>query len=110
VFLHQPQKKHSNTTHPQLLIMCRMPALLLCRLRAGVMGVLFRTALLGRAADAAGDVNTLMAVDAGRLANLCVSLHELWALPLQIAAAMWLLYVQVSSAQASVCALMFMCG
>jgi ATP-binding cassette subfamily C (CFTR/MRP) protein 10 len=70
--------------------------MLLCRLRAGVMGVLFRTALLSRAADAAGDVNTLMAVDAGRLANLCVSFHELWSLPLQIAAAMWLLYVQVS--------------
>jgi ATP-binding cassette subfamily C (CFTR/MRP) protein 10 len=62
------------------------------------MGVLFRSALLSRAADAAGDVNTLMAVDAARLANLCVSFHELWSLPLQIAAAMWLLYVQVSAA------------
>jgi hypothetical protein len=60
-----------------------------------MMGVLFRTALLSRAADAAGDVNTLMAVDTGRLANLCASFHELWSLPLQIAAAMWLLYVQV---------------
>lgn len=59
------------------------------------MGVLFRSALLNRAADAAGDVSTLMAVDTGRLANLCMSFHELWSLPLQIAAAMWLLYIQV---------------
>lgn len=60
------------------------------------MGVLYRTALLTRAADAAGDVSTIMAVDTGRLANICVSFHELWSLPLQIAAAMWLLYVQVN--------------
>lgn len=66
-----------------------------CRLRCGVMGVLFRASLLGRAADASGDASTLMGVDAGRLANLCVSFHELWSLPLQIGAAMWLLYVQV---------------
>eukprot|EP00775_Hariotina_reticulata_P003521 gene3521-3791_t len=71
-------------------------SLVTIRLRSGVMGVLFRTALLTRAADAAGgDVNTLMAVDTSRLANLCVSFHELWSLPLQIAAAMYLLYVQV---------------
>jgi hypothetical protein len=75
------------------------------------MGVLFRSALLSRAADAAGDVSTLMAVDAGRLANLCVSFHELWSLPLQIAAAMWLLYVQVSEqASGQLFAWMCSCG
>eukprot|EP00879_Flechtneria_rotunda_P018134 GHRR01019017.1.p1 GENE.GHRR01019017.1~~GHRR01019017.1.p1 ORF type:complete len:554 (+),score=195.82 GHRR01019017.1:143-1663(+) len=68
------------------------------RLRSGVMGVLFRNALLTRAADASGDVNTLMSVDTSRLANLCVSFHELWSLPLQIVAAMWLLYIQVRTA------------
>jgi hypothetical protein len=44
-------------------------SLLLHRLRPGVMGVLFRASLLSRKADAssscAGDINTLMAVDAG---------------------------------------------
>lgn len=70
------------------------------RLRSGVMGVLFRASLLSRSTDAAGacagDINTLMAVDAGRLANLALSVQELWSLPLQIIAAMTLLYLQVS--------------
>jgi hypothetical protein len=73
--------------------------LLLHRLRSGVMGVLFRASLLSRKADAssscAGDINTLMAVDAGRLANLALSVQELLSLPLQILAAMTLLYLQV---------------
>jgi hypothetical protein len=89
------------------------------------MGVLLRTSLLTRGADAGapagaaaaaggtgssgggnsssssstaaiGDINTLMAVDAGRLANLALSVQELWSLPLQILAAMTLLYLQVS--------------
>jgi hypothetical protein len=55
--------------------------------------------MLSRTVDAtsacAGDINTLMAVDAGRLANLAVSVQELWSLPLQILAAMTLLYLQV---------------
>jgi hypothetical protein len=63
------------------------------------MGVLFRASMLSRTVDAtsacAGDINTLMAVDAGRLANLAVSVQELWSLPLQILAAMTLLYLQV---------------
>jgi hypothetical protein len=66
------------------------------------MGVLYRSSLLSRTADAksacAGDINTLMAVDAGRLANLALSVQELWSLPLQIIAAMVLLYMQVRSA------------
>lgn len=63
------------------------------------MGVLYRASLLSRTADAksacAGDINTLMAVDAGRVANLALSVQELWSLPLQIIAAMVLLYMQV---------------
>lgn len=74
------------------------------------MGVLFRASLMTRATDASGgtaaaagsgsgsagaDLNTLMAVDAGRAANLALSLQELWSLPLQILAAMSLLYMQV---------------
>ena len=37
-----------------------------------------------------------MSVDADRIVNLCTSLHELWSLPLQILAALVLLYTQVS--------------
>jgi ATP-binding cassette subfamily C (CFTR/MRP) protein 10 len=44
----------------------------------------------------AGAVQTLMSVDADRVVNLCVSLHELWSLPAQIAIALYLLYTQVS--------------
>lgn len=36
-----------------------------------------------------------MSVDADRVVNLCVSLHELWSLPAQIAIALYLLYTQV---------------
>ena len=36
-----------------------------------------------------------MSVDADRVVNLCVSLHELWSLPAQIAIALFLLYTQV---------------
>ena len=36
-----------------------------------------------------------MSVDADRVVNLCVSLHELWSLPVQIAIALYLLYTQV---------------
>ncbi len=45
----------------------------------------------------AGAVQTLMSVDADRVVNLCVSLHELWSLPAQIAIALYLLYTQVRS-------------
>lgn len=49
-----------------------------------------------------GTVQTLMSVDADRVVNLCTSLHELWSLPLQIAAALILLYTQVRYLQDSV--------
>lgn len=46
---------------------------------------------------ATGEVATLMSVDAGRVVNLLVSFHELWSLPLQMAVALYLLYLQVST-------------
>ena len=45
----------------------------------------------------AGMVQTLMSVDADRVVNLCMSLHDLWSLPVQIGIALFLLYTQVSS-------------
>ncbi|CAI5535805.1 unnamed protein product [Closterium sp. Naga37s-1] len=45
-----------------------------------------------------GEVQTLMSVDADRLVNLVMSLHDLWGLPLQILVALLLLYWQVSYA------------
>lgn len=43
-------------------------------------------------------MQTLMSVDADRLVNLCISFHDLWSLPTQIAIALWLLYTQVGRA------------
>lgn len=63
------------------------------------MGCLYKTALLSRASDATADAQTLMGVDTGRAVNLCLSFHELWSLPIQIAVAMYLLYTQVRQTQ-----------
>jgi ATP-binding cassette subfamily C (CFTR/MRP) protein 10 len=65
------------------------------RMKAGLTCCLYRKALLARAADARGDISTLMSVDSGRAVNLAASFHELWSLPLQIALALYLLYTQV---------------
>ena len=46
----------------------------------------------------AGRVQTLMSVDAGRVVDLCLALHDLWSLPVQIAVALALLYWQVQAA------------
>ena len=61
---------------------------------------MFRKSLLLRLGQgggrfSAGEVQTLMAVDADRVTNLVASCHELWALPAQILIALYLLYTQV---------------
>ncbi len=57
----------------------------------------------------AGAVQTLMSVDADRVVNLCVSLHELWSLPAQIAIALYLLYTQVSPSTAQLACSQMLC-
>lgn len=47
------------------------------------------------------EVQTLASVDAGRVANLLLSFHELWSLPLQILGALYLLYTQASGCGSS---------
>ena len=47
------------------------------------------------AVEKPGEVATLMSLDAGRVVNLLGSFHELWSLPLQMAVALYLLYLQV---------------
>lgn len=66
--------------------------------KAGGRGSKQSTAAADTAAVAAppvADVSTLMSVDAGRVINLGISLHELWSLPAQIIIALYLLYLQV---------------
>ncbi|KAL0039364.1 hypothetical protein WJX79_004967 [Trebouxia sp. C0005] len=70
-----------------------------CQLRSAITCLVFKKALLINIVDmtlfSSGAVQTLMSVDADRVVNLCVSLHELWSLPAQIAIALYLLYTQV---------------
>ena len=70
-----------------------------CQVRAGMTCVVFRKSLMLSAASmsefSAGALQTFISVDADRIVNLCTSLHELWSLPLQIVAALVLLYTQV---------------
>ena len=70
-----------------------------CQLRAGMSCMVFNKSLMLSSAAmsefSTGTVQTLMSVDADRVVNLCTSFHELWSLPLQITAALILLYTQV---------------
>lgn len=70
------------------------------QVRSALCGVVFRKSLLlqigaEQGGWTAGEVQTLMSVDADRVTNLVVSCHELWALPAQILLALYLLYTQV---------------
>lgn len=87
----------------QALLNCHYSFLqgrLSCRLRSALTCSVFAKSLTLNAVQAAGfgsgEIQTLMSVDADRVVNFCPSLHELWSLPLQIAAALILLYTQVS--------------
>lgn len=72
------------------------------QLRASIITLVYRKALCvslsERSCFSNGEIQTLMSVDAERTVNLCASLHELWSLPLQMAAALSLLYMQVKFA------------
>ncbi|BDA43676.1 probable multidrug resistance-associated protein 7 [Coccomyxa sp. Obi] len=72
---------------------------LACRLRSALTCLVYDKTLLvssvDMAAHSSGAVQTLMSVDSDRIVNLFSSLHELWSLPLQIAIALCLLYMQV---------------
>lgn len=73
-----------------------------CQLRSAITCLVYKKALLVSTVDmtlfSSGAVQTLMSVDADRVVNLCLSLHELWSLPAQIAIALYLLYTQVEYA------------
>ncbi|GJP49406.1 hypothetical protein CLOM_g8620 [Closterium sp. NIES-68] len=72
------------------------------KLRAAITTCVFAKVLAvsvaQRGSFEGGEVQTLMSVDADRLVNLVMSLHDLWGLPLQILVALLLLYWQVSYA------------
>ncbi|GBG77942.1 hypothetical protein CBR_g25873 [Chara braunii] len=72
------------------------------QLNSSITCIVYRKALCLSAVDrklfSTGEIQTLMSVDAGRVVNLCQSVHELWSLPLQIGLALYLLYREVEFA------------
>lgn len=72
------------------------------QLRASIIMLVYHKALhvnlSERSCFSNGEIQTLMSVDAERTVNLCGSLHELWSLPLQMVAALILLYLEVKFA------------
>jgi ABC-type multidrug transport system fused ATPase/permease subunit len=101
----------------------RQSGKLSCAARAAICGALYRKSLLAPAGGGAGgaaaprdgdgatddtpDLATLAGVDAPRAVNALPSLMELWSLPLQAAAYLFLLYTQVRLAFCAGLALFF---
>ena len=72
-------------------------------LRAGVLASVFSAMLApasagGRAGLTAGRVTNFVSVDVQKLQDAVTSLHQLWALPVQVAVTLYLLYTQVAFA------------
>ena len=69
------------------------------RVRAGLLAAVFRRALLMRpidlAAFSAGEVTNYLSVDVQKLMDVMSSLHQLWAVPVQLGVTLYLLYLQV---------------
>eukprot|EP00250_Pteridium_aquilinum_P011989 c20437_g1_i1 orf=297-4817(-) len=69
------------------------------QLRASIIMLIYskslHMSLSDRSCFSNGEIQTLMSVDADRIVSMCGSLHELWSLPLQMVAALSLLYLQV---------------
>lgn len=70
------------------------------RVRAAIVGAVFRRTLLVAPADRArfssGSVNNFMSVDVQKVMDIMSSFHQLWSLPVQVSATLYLLYRQVS--------------
>ncbi|NXT68523.1 MRP7 protein, partial [Chaetops frenatus] len=70
--------------------------------RAAVISAIYRKALRVSSTSLArftvGEIVNFMSTDTDRLANFCLSFHELWSLPIQLAITLYLLYQQVGVA------------
>ncbi|NXU18762.1 MRP7 protein, partial [Pardalotus punctatus] len=70
--------------------------------RAAVISAIYRKALRVSSASLArftvGEIVNFMSTDTSRLVNFCLSFHELWSLPVQLAITLYLLYQQVGIA------------
>ncbi|NXY66448.1 MRP7 protein, partial [Callaeas wilsoni] len=70
--------------------------------RAAVISAIYRKALRVSSTSLArftvGEIVNFMSTDTDRLVNFCLSFHELWSLPVQLAITLYLLYQQVGVA------------
>ncbi|NXS38652.1 MRP7 protein, partial [Pomatostomus ruficeps] len=70
--------------------------------RAAVISAIYRKALRVSSASLArftvGEIVNFMSTDTSRLINFCLSFHEFWSLPAQLAITLYLLYKQVGVA------------
>uniref|UniRef100_A0A8C0UAT8 ATP binding cassette subfamily C member 10 n=1 Tax=Cyanistes caeruleus TaxID=156563 RepID=A0A8C0UAT8_CYACU len=70
--------------------------------RAAVISAIYRKALRVSSTSLAhftvGEIVNFMSTDTNRLVNFCLSFHELWSLPVQLAITLYLLYQQVGVA------------
>ncbi|NWW10629.1 MRP7 protein, partial [Oreocharis arfaki] len=70
--------------------------------RAAVISAIYRKALRVSSTSLArftvGEIVNFMSTDTSRLVNFCLSFHELWSLPFQLAITLYLLYQQVGVA------------
>ncbi|NWW63280.1 MRP7 protein, partial [Ifrita kowaldi] len=70
--------------------------------RAAVISAIYRKALRVSSTSLArftvGEIVNFMSTDTSRLVNFCLSFHELWSLPVQLAITLYLLYQQVGVA------------
>ncbi|NXO08693.1 MRP7 protein, partial [Oriolus oriolus] len=70
--------------------------------RAAVISAIYRKALRVSSTSLArftvGEIVNFMSTDTSRLVNFCLSFHELWSLPVQLAITLYLLFQQVGVA------------
>ncbi|NXY25088.1 MRP7 protein, partial [Atrichornis clamosus] len=70
--------------------------------RASVISAIYRKALRVSSSSLArftvGEIVNFMSTDTSRLINFCLSFHEVWSLPFQLAITLYLLYQQVGVA------------
>ncbi|NWI45078.1 MRP7 protein, partial [Picathartes gymnocephalus] len=70
--------------------------------RAAIISAIYRKALCVSSTSLArftvGEIVNFMSTDTDRVVNFCLSFHELWSLPIQLAITLYLLYQQVGVA------------
>lgn len=69
------------------------------KMRASLISAIYEKALKTSTVSLSnfntGQIVNYMSTDVDRIVNFCISFHQFWSLPFQIAVSLWLLYLQV---------------